>query len=62
MANSIRQIRMDERLWNSVLRAAANEGARRGKPYSASEWVRSAVEEKLEVEALAQETGATTDG
>ena len=59
---AIRQIRMNDELWGSVLRAAANEGARRGKPYSASEWVRAAIADKLEVEGLAQETGATTDG
>jgi len=40
----IRQIRIDAATWVRVQRAAAIEGARRGKPYSVSEWVRAAVE------------------
>lgn len=44
----IRQIRMDEEIWARIQRAAADEGARRGKPYSASEWIRAAVDAGLE--------------
>lgn len=43
----IRQVRIDRKTWALMQRAAAAEGAKRGKPYSVSEWVRAAIVEAL---------------
>ena len=34
-------------LWESIQKAAAEEGARRGQPMSVAEWIREAIREKL---------------
>lgn len=35
-----RNMMLPDSLWSKVLKAAADEGAKRGKPMSAAEWVR----------------------
>ena len=47
---SRRNIWMEDDLWERVVKAALGEGVARGQPVSASEWVREAIEEKLERE------------
>jgi hypothetical protein len=43
----IRQVRVDKDRWKRIQAAAANEGARRGKPYTVSEWIRAAIDAYL---------------
>jgi hypothetical protein len=43
-----RNIWFPDDLWKRIEAAAAQEGAKRGKPVSVAEWVRTACEEKLE--------------
>ena len=42
-----RYIFLPDDLWKRIQQAAANEGAKRGKPVSASEWIREACEERM---------------
>jgi len=50
-----RNIYFPDDLWDEAQRAALKEGAARGVPVTVSEWVREAVQERLE-----RTTGATS--
>lgn len=41
-------VRISDKLWRQIQRAALREGAKRGEPVSASEWLRDAAARKLE--------------
>ena len=43
-----RNVSISDELWARVERAAAEEGAKRGKPLPVSEWLRGIILEKLE--------------
>jgi hypothetical protein len=43
-----RGIWIPDDLWQRIQRAAAESGAREGRPVSAAEWIRAAGREKLE--------------
>ena len=47
---AVHNFSLPEELWTSIQRAAANAGAKRGKPMTVSEWIRSAVIAKLQQE------------
>ena len=50
MQMGVHNFSLPDELWASIQRAAAKAGAKRGKPMSVSEWIRSAVIEKLQQE------------